>query len=219
MITIKKLWGIAACALVLAACDKESPTDAFGNPEDPYNPVISYMTAIADNLVCDNLRELESALKVSASGGLGKYFYDTNDKALTDDGASWTVKKECNVTGLKIEKVSGVAAWKMTYSGKYSFSNNEYDTAITINAEQEDPTATGHQSWNVTIEGTRTEEEGYSCAYTTDGTPIQYKSFGEGTYWNAYGYLMMTVFKDGTQIDKVVMELAGGKSDSSMVRL
>ena len=216
---IKNIFGLAACVLLMAACAQDVPEDAFGNTTVPDNPLMSYMTTIADSFVCDNLRELESALSASESGGLGKYFYENNGKALTEDGAVWTVKKESNLRGLKIEKVSG--AWKLSYSGKYAFSGNpEYETSITIIAEQADPAATGHQSWNLIIDGTRTEENGYSCTFSSVDMPVRYKMIGgDNLLWNAFGYIMMTVYKNDTQVDKVVMELAGGKSDSSKVRI
>lgn len=221
MKNIFRIFSTIICVALISACDKEDPQDAFGNTTTPSNPVQAYMTNIVDELTTDNLKELELALKASLEGGLGKYFYETNNKDLTEDGSIWTVKREGNMTGLVIKKVSGIHAWELSYSGKYSFSGNDFETSSTITAEQVDPTATSHQSWNVTIDGTRTEEEGYSCSFSSVDAPILFKTIPDtdSQVWNAFGYLLMTVFKDGSQIDKVVMELAGGKSDSSIVRL
>lgn len=218
---MKNIAKILLLAVLSAAysCDVEAPEDAFGGAMDSTNPVAAYMLYFADDLVCDNLKELETALKVSAEGGMGMMFYTTSASKLTLDGATWIVKREGNVTGLRISKVSGINAWDLFYSGKYSFSGNSYDTEYTIRATQLDPTATGHQNWAVTIKGSRTEEGGYNCLISSAESTLQYKTIENGDLWNVYGYLMMTVYKEKSQIDKIVMELAGGKSDSSIVRL
>jgi len=212
--------GILAGILSLAACAVEAPEDAFGSTTTPDNPVQAYMMNIADDLVCDHLRELESALKASAEAGLGKYFYTTGGKSLDQDGAEWTVNREGNLTGLTIKKVAGVNAWDLQYKGKYSFSGNSYDLVVNLTAEQDDASATGHQNWKVVLDGSRTEEGGYSCTFSSVDAPVKYKTIGEdNNLWNAFGYLLMTVFKGDVQVDKVVMELAGGKSDSSIVHI
>ena len=206
--------------IAFAACEMEVPEDAFGSTTTPNNPVQAYMMNIADDLVCDNLRELESALKASAESGLGKYFYTTNDRPLDQDGAEWTVNREGNLTGLTIKKVAGSNAWDLEFNGKYPFSGNKYEIVINLTAEQDDASATGHQNWKVVFDGTRTEENGYKCTFSSVDAPVKYKTIGEdNNLWNAFGYLLMTVFKGGTQVDKVVMELAGGKSDSSIVHI
>ena len=206
--------------IAFAACEMENPEDAFGSTTTPDNPVQAYMMNIADDLVCDNLRELESALKASAESGLGKYFYTTNNKTLDQDGAEWTVNREGNLTGLTIKKVTGSNAWDMQFKGKYSFSGYNYDIVINMTAEQDDATATGHQNWKVVIDGSRTEDGGYSCTFSSVDAPVKYKTIGDdNNLWNAFGYLLMTVFKNDTQVDKVVMELAGGKSDCSIVHI
>ena len=220
MKNIVRTIGILAGMFAFAACEMDTPEDAFGSTTTPDNPVQAYMMNIADDLVCDNLRELETALKVSSEAGLGKYFYTTNGKSLSEDGAEWTVNREGNLTGLTIKKVAGSKAWDLQYKGKYPFSGNTYEIVINLTAEQDDATATGHQNWKVVLEGSRTEEGEYSCTFSSVDAPVKYKTIGEdNNLWNAFGYLLMTVFKGETQVDKVVMELAGGKSDCSIVHI
>ena len=216
---IKTLTVISIFVASVSSCAVDDPNDAFGTEISTASPLVGYMTNFAEEIASESLKILESALRTSSDGGIKMLFYDTNDLALTDDGSVWKVKREGDLKGLTISKVTGENAWTMTYDGGVEFTGGTYPTQFTIKAIQKDPTAEGHQNWDILIEGTRTEEKGYSCDFSTMNTVIEYKAIGEETLWNAFGYIIMTVYKDNVQIDQIVMELAGGRSDSSVVRV
>ena len=206
-------------ASLLAACSKADTYDSFGGYEEPSDQVENYMTFIADQLVAQNLQELETALSAAQDGGLGRYFYRTNGKNLNEDGAVWTVTREGVLYGLVISKVSGQQSWSLSFNGDFTFDYvDRYQTKYTLQASAADASTSAHRSWNVTLNGERHEQEDFWCTFASDGA-IQYRSLSEDKHWNAYGYLLMTVFDGKKQIDKVVMQLKGGKSDSVIAHI
>ncbi|MBO4466268.1 MAG: hypothetical protein J5748_06315 [Bacteroidales bacterium] len=211
----------AICILVasVSSCAKDDPADAFGTEISTASPLVGYMNNFAEEIVSESLKILESALRTSSDGGIKMLFYETNNLALTVDGSVWKVKREGDLKGLTISKVAGENAWTLTYSGGVEFTGGTYPTDFTVKAIQKDPAAEGHQNWDILIDGTRTEENGYSCEFTSMNYLIECKALTQDNLWNAFGYIVMTVYKDGNQIDQIVMELAGGRSDSSVVRI
>ena len=208
-----------ATAGLLAACSKADPDDAFGGHEESSDRVKDYMTFIADQLVTQNLQELETALSTDQGGGLGRYFYKNNGKALTEDGAVWTVTREGALYGLVISKVDGQNSWNLSFDGDFTFDYvDTYRTRYTLLATAADASVAAHRSWDITLDGERHEKDDYWCSFASDGA-IQYRSLAEDKLWNAYGYLLMTVYDGKKQIDKVVMQLKGGKSDSVIAHI
>ena len=49
--------------------------------------------------------------------------------------------------------------------------------------------------------------------------PVDYKIIENTKSWGAYGYLLMTVYKDSKQIDRVLMELRGLRSSASITHI
>lgn len=208
-----------AAATLCAACSKADPDDAFGGYKEPSDRVKDYMTFIADQLITQNLQELETALSASQDGGLGRYFYKTNGKVLTEDGAVWTVTREGSLYGLVISKVDGQKSWNLSFDGDFTFDYvDSYRTTYTLQATAADASVAAHRSWDVSLNGERHEKEDFWCSFSSDGT-ISYPALSEDKLWNAYGYLLMTVFEGEKQIDKVVMQLKGGKSDSVVAHI
>ena len=208
-----------AAASLFTACSKADADDAFGGHTDSFDEVRDYMTAIADELVTQNLQELETALSASQNDGMARYFYKTNGKALTEDGAVWTVTREGVLYGLVISKYAGQEnCWTLVFDGDFKLNGYTYPTKYTMTVTAADASISPHRSWNVVIAGERHEEDGYNCTFQSDGT-ISYPALSEDKLWNAYGYLLMTVFEGKKQIDKVVMQLKGGKSDSVVAHI
>ena len=205
--------------LVICSCEKGS--DIFGGSvQEPVSPLRDYMLAIVDGVASPGLVELESALKVSDEGGVGKYFYETNGVPLTQDGSIWTVRRTGKLKGAKISKVSGKKAWKIEYSGEYAYSDISFPTEISLLAEQADPAAEDHRDWNVVINGSRTEEDGYRCTFTTDDSYIEYKALQTNPdFWNAYGYFLLNVYKNDELIDFAIIEVRGSKSNSTVTHI
>lgn len=215
----KALAVLSIFAVSVSSCSKGDPQDAFGSEITTESPLVGYMNNFAEDIISVSLKNLESALRASSDGGIKMLFYDTNNIALTADGSVWKVKREGDLQGMSISKVAGENAWTLTYSGGVEFTGGTYPTEFTVKAIQKDPTSEGHQNWDVLIDGTRTEDKGYSCEFTSMNTVIEYKALTEENLWNAFGYIVMTVYKNGNQLDQIVMELAGGRSDSSVVRI
>lgn len=215
----KTLLVLSILVASFSSCAQNDPDDAFGTEISTASPLVEYMTNFAEEIASESLKILESALRTSSDGGIKMLFYETNDLALTADGSVWKVKREGDLQGLTITKVAGENAWKLSYEGGVEFSGGTYPTEFTIKATQKDPTAEGHQNWDILLDGKRKEEKGYRCEFSTMNTLVEYKAIGEESLWNAFGYIIMTVYKNDVQIDQVVMELAGGRSDSSVVRV
>ena len=207
-----------AAALLCSACAKDDASDAYGGYKDPFDGVRDYLTGIADELITQNLQELETAL-VSSSEEISRYFYEKNGKELTEDGAVWTVTRDGVLKGLVISKVNGQNSWKLDFDGDFSLNSHNYRTSYTMTATAADASISPHRSWNVTIDGQRHEKEDFWCEFHNDGGALEYKSLSENKYWNAYGFLLMTVYDGKKQIDKVVMQLKGGKSDSVIAHI
>ena len=207
-----------AAAGLFTACAKDDASDAFGEITDPSDNVREYMISIADRLVTYNLQELETALNSEDTGGLARYFYKTNGKALTEDGAVWTVTREDEMYGLVISKVSGESSWTLSYEGDFTLRGYEYPTTFSMTATAADASIAPHRSWNVRFRGERHEKKDFWCEFYSDGD-IQYKALNESKLWNAYGFMLMTVYEKTKRVDKIVMQLKGGKSDSAIAHI
>ena len=212
------LFSLIAASLLLA-CTKDDTSEAYGGHKQSFDQLKLYMNYIADDLVTQNLQELETALNSGMNDGMARYFYKTNGKALTEDGAVWTVNRQGTLYGLVISKVNGQDSWSLSYDGDFTFDyNDSYRTTYTLQATAADASIAAHRSWNVLLNGKRHETDGFWCGFYSDG-PLLYQALLEDKYWNAYGYLLMTVFEGEKQIDKVVMQLKGGKSDSVVAHI
>lgn len=215
---MKKFFIIIAAVAVAASCSKN--TDTFGpTPENNSNALELYMLAIADDGVATALSELESALQTNAEGTVGRYFYTTNGIPLGEDGSSWTINREGTMCGAVMKKVSGESAWTISFDGDLTVASATFPTVFTIKATKKDPAEEGHVNWDVTFDGTRTEDNGYKCTFSNIERPIEYRTIETSKSWEAFGYLIMTVFKNSEQIDKIIMELNGRRSSASLAHI
>lgn len=213
---------LAAAAIVPAvSCDREDAVeeyDALGGYRHSENVLKEYMLGLADELVTTSLDELEQALAVDTQTGIARYFYDTDGKELTASGSVWTVLREDRYYGMTITCLADGTAWRLNYTGPLSLNGYLYDTEFVLTATVADPAESGHRGWMVTLDGTRTESEGFSCCFCTDGS-MEYRALETMDLWGAYGYLLMDVKEDGVRIDRIILEIRGGKSSASVLRV
>lgn len=222
MKAFKLLIGMAMTAALFCACDKEDsvdPENGFGGYDDSRDVLTDYMLGIADELATRSLDELEQALKVDPTTGTARYFYETGGKPLTEPGACWTVLRNGEFEGLTLTCLQAEGTWRLDFDGDFSLRYYTFPTRFTLTATVADPAENDpHRGWMVTFDGTRTESKGYSCRFFTD-EPIHYKAFATDPLWGAYGYLLMDVFEKEARIDRVVMELRGGKNNTTIAHI
>lgn len=207
--------------LAVVACSKEDnidPEDALGGHSEPDSALASYMLDIANDIVAGSLEELEDALAVGTGSGLARYFYTTNGLALTETGAIWTVQRDGELYGLQMTCLGETLTWRLDFGGKLKINGYSYPTEFSIVAKASDPTQTGHRSWNVSLTGDRTEKDGFTCHFASDGL-LEYRALSTSALWGAYGYVVLDVYENRIHVDKVVMELRGGKSSTSVVHI
>ncbi|MBQ9192438.1 MAG: hypothetical protein IJ156_01795 [Bacteroidales bacterium] len=205
------LAGIAL--LILSACSK-ADSDAFGGNEDRTgNPVQTYMLALTDDLAASALEELETALRADPNALSSQAFYLMQGN-LSQTGSTWVLQRECRLKGLVINKLDG-EVWKLDYDGDLSLQDDSYPTRFTIRAVRMDPQSS-HADWTITLEGSRTEREGYACTFESNGS-IRYEALSEDRLWYAYGVLQMNVTRNGTLVDQAFLSLNGPRNASGFV--
>jgi len=215
---MKKIFILFAVVAVIVSCDKYD--DTFGpSTYESSSPLELYMLSIADDGVSSVLAELESALQTDPDGVVGKYFYTNNGLSLTADGAVWTVNREGPLSGATMKKVTGKNVWMISYNGDFSMNGTSFPTTFEVTATLADSEIGSHMNWDVEFSGTRTEEDGYSCSFSNAEVPVGFKAIENTRNWGAYGYLLMTVYKENTRIDRILMELRGLRSSSSITHI
>ena len=227
------LLSAAAIVALSASCSKgydiESEYGVGGRSSANSGAGRSYMMQIADNIVTDCLDELEHALLVNSRGKESLHF-DTGSASIESVGAVWTViAPENKLQGLTIKRTSVSETWEMHFDGEYLFDiNNDnyydegydssYPTEWTITAKRVTGSSNRHFSWNVSINGTRTEQKGYSCSFTTPSY-IEYIASTASDKWiQLYGVLYMTTYKDGSPIDLSMLEFRGSLDKAEYAR-
>ena len=219
---MKKITLLPILALLLVSCSKYDGTDYYSAPPQTISsPLKNYVLYISNDIVTASLEELESALKMDKENStLSQYFYLSNGTPLSNDGSVWTVQRDSNLKGAKISKILGENAWEINFEGMFSFDGSKFETQFIIKATSPAIYTTDHHDWNVEITGKRTEEDNYHCTFYNVDSPISYKAVeSDNTGWNAFGFLVMEVYKGTDTIDKLIMELRGGISSSSITRI
>lgn len=202
--------------LVAVSCYKgyDEREELYSGSSD-YSGGRSYMLHIANDLIVDNLKALESALyadKISSGGPMRSY--DTNGIPLHAKGAVWTVKYISGFEGLQITAL-GDDSWQLDWDGDYALDGNTFPTRYTLTATcLSTMSQSDHFDWEVGLDGTRTERIGYSCHFWTD-KPLWYENSSRSDYWSSCsGLLMMEVFKDSKGIDGSTLQLRGAPSNA-----
>ena len=199
---MKKAIYILAIAVMAAACSKGSrinPESAAVGGYSTYNssPVGQYMMSIADDLVAGALTELETSFLLEKSE------------------VTWNSRFK----GMTIVKAGEMDdTWSLTYEGQLTMGGSTYETRFSIVATREVVQEGQHADWTVSVSGTRTEREGYSCKFVGMGS-LGYQTGGSRTGWNQiYGKLSMDVFKDKARIDTGLLVFNGAPSTAQFVR-
>lgn len=209
---------ILLAILLAASCSKNY--DAFsGSGRSTSETGRMYMIGIVNDVVVDNLQQLESALFISERGADALSF-NTGGKKLTDEGAVWTLTREGSVfNGLKITR-TGENSWEMERSGEYPILGVIYPTSYKISVVRGSSKNASHYDWDVSLNGKRTEKEGYACAFSSDGVLSFTYEKGNTADWNSCkGYLMMSVTKNNKAVDEACLVLDGGESEAAFRRL
>ena len=206
---MKRLVFLGGLVLLLATACHKADEDAFGgNFSAEGNPVREYMLSLADELVASALEELEEALGYDEQSAASQAFYDMKGD-LKQPGGIWVLRRESLMKGLVLRMLEE-EVWVLDFDGDLLLSIDTYPTSFTIRAERIDA-QNPHTDWKVTLQGQRTERNGYSCTFSSDG-PISYEVLFTDRLWQAFGSLQMDVFKDNTLVDKAFLSLRGPRS-------
>ena len=211
---------ILIVAVLAAACSKGDSYDGSlsgGHASSPtaYSPARAYMLRIADDLVTENLDMLENALYLNRLGTTsGSTGFKTGGADLETPGTSWEVTREGNLKGLTLTHAAAADTWILQQKGDYTLGGDTYATSYTLSAVRKEAFegAESHFSWVVTLEGSRTEQQGYSCTFVTYGA-ISYQA-ATTSQWRTSGVLGMTVYKKGTAIDRATLTIKGNNYEA-----
>lgn len=188
----KILYLFVAAVLALSSCSKGA--DIVGGYDYyMYSPGGEYMMNIADDLTAGALEDLEIAI----------------DMGKTE--ITWA----SHFTGMKIEKAEE-NVWHLSFEGPFPFDDRSYQTAFNMTATKLNEEK--HADWDVVINGTRTEREGYRCAFESLGA-ITYKALNTNNGWDyLFGRLSMIVYNKDGKKDGCLMQFEGAPSQAQFVR-
>ena len=215
---MKKSAIILTILILAVSCSKSE--DAFhGSGRSSSEIGRIYMLGIINDIVVDNLQQMENALFISERDGTGASF-DKGGKALTDDGAVWTLTREGSaLKGLTITRQSE-DTWLMERKGDYPILDVVYPTNYKMTVVKGESQTASHYNWDVTITGDRTEKEGYSCRFSSDGVlKFSYEKGNTSDWDKCQGYLMMSVKKNNEAVDEACLVLDGGQYDAVFRRV
>lgn len=199
----------AVAAVILAASCSRAERDYSGSDGEVTYSMGPYMMCIADNLMVDNLKILEYRI----SGGKPDIQSRTSEVEHPDPSY--------RMPGVKINKAAEDSTWFISNKDlEYWFlGDSSYPTDYTITARMLPGDYNHFHNWEVSIEGERREQKGYSCRFTTPEGPLTYTIGDSGYSWGSCkGQLNMLVYKDGKAIDSIAMILRGGREDYTIVR-
>ena len=234
---MKKTAILTIAAILLCSCDLMD-SEWGGTYNYGEYAGYEYMICVADNLIVDNLKQMETALYVNSLSDAGSSRFECSGD-LWNAGSKWTVtKKGGSLEGLHISRAAADSTWTLSRNGKYAFGysydkysyyNDDDDARYEYNTDYEmdvkmlpDTTASArsdHFWWKVTLKKCiRTEEKGYKAELTTkDDAPLVY-TYGTFCNWNfCDGVLLMKVYKNGDVVDFARLELTGAKSGSQYI--
>lgn len=221
---MKKFAIIAASALLcLSGCTKSySPYSdkAVGMGETSNNtPSRSYMMAIVDDMVTGALEELETAFRVDQLGNGSSVRFDISGGSILTEGVSWKVTgKERALCGMTIKNI-GADTWEMDFNGPFSLLGDVYPVNFIMKAKRGSLISGNHYNWGITLNGNRTEREGYSCTYATKETVLYMSTQNNTVGWNYLeGAYTLTVLLNQEPIDQWSMVLNGNLGNTEFYR-
>jgi len=211
---------LAAALAVFSSCSKRESDGAIGDKSKDNVYARAYMMCIVDNLATDILNLFEDALEVNADYHHRTTQFDFSGWDFCTPGTIWTVKPYPNpLQGLMMECI-GENRWSAIYNGDYVFGDSScFPTNISMTLERgAESGQKGHFNWNITLEGNRTEDNGYSCLFRTDavvsyGVSDRISSSNGG--WDVLtGIYYLEVMKDGKVADYWKFEMNGSSAYS-----
>lgn len=224
---MKKIALIILGALLLGSCSRDflgSDYDWSGTYSGSEYAGYDYMMCVADNLIVDNLKQMETALAVEKRNtGISTRF--EMDGSLWTVGSEWTVSQKSSLlAGLKIKRAAADSTWTLTRNDKYSFNGNEFVTDYEMDVRMHPDTTSrasdGHFWWDVTLKKcSRNEDLGYRSEITTpSGSKLEY-TYGSMNSWAyCFGILDMVVYKDDQPIDVARLQITGGRYNNTYLR-
>ena len=158
----------------------------------------AYIQQISDNLIIHNLQVLEKIIAL-------------NPNDIWAAGNEYTYENELDIRGVIIRKTDADSTWTLTRSGKYPINGIEYPTEYVITARMTPGKGlSNHYNWALNVEGKRTEDYGFGCSFSSDGS-IKYNSsnYSYNKWSSIYGTILLFVTKNGVQIDKAMLDFRG----------
>jgi len=220
---MKKIVIIAAALLALAGCSKYYGPSGYdyvgGNDYYTNYPSRNYMMAIVDNMITDALDELEMAFKVESMGNSTSLRFDKSAGSIHTEGVSWKViGLERALKGMTIKNI-GSDTWELSFDGSYSLLGDVYPVNFIMKAKRGSLISGFHYNWGVTINGNRTERNGYSCIYSSNNTVLYQCKQGNTVGWNYLeGMYSLTVLLNQEAIDMWAIEFHGAPSEADFSR-
>jgi len=226
--TMKKyliLLAVSAAGLFFAGCSKytyspEGYAIVGGSQYSSTLPAYNYIMSIADDLVTDVLGELETAFTVERIGNASGRRFDMSQGSILTEGVSWRVKLDTRaLNGMTLTNI-GSDTWEMAFEGPYKLGESVYPVNFILRARRGALIAGGsHYNWAVTINGDRTEKEGYACTYSSENTVFYQCTGGNSVGWNnVEGTYVLTVLRYREPIDVWALEFNGSPSTAVFSR-
>ena len=228
---MKKTFYILLGILLMAvSCKKD---DFFGNEwsgtyDSSEYAGYEYMLRIADNLIVDNLKQIETAIFVqnTSTGNTSTRF--NRSGSIWDSDCKWVVTHRGGaLEGLEITRAAADSTWTLKREGKYDLGygdesnfDTKYEMDVRMMRDTSSRASTDHFWWLVTLkECTRTENDDYVAKFATlPGKSLEYV-YGSFCSWNyCYGVLTMQVFKGTEVLDVARLQLNGVRDVSGYIR-
>lgn len=226
----KILFAVLGLLVLATSCKKEM--NFYDEWSGTYNrgeyAGFDYMMRIADNLIVDNLKQIETAIYVqnNSTGNTSTRFERSG--SIWDADCKWVVtRRGGSLTGLEITRAAADSTWTLKREGKYDLGYGEecdfdtkYEMDVRMMRDTSSRASADHFWWKVTLkECTRTEDDGFMAKLVTPaGTPLEYL-YGTFCGWSyCYGVLTMQVFKGTEVMDVARLQLNGTRNDSSYIR-
>ena len=198
---MKKLFLITLALIGIMSCSRDYDyidRGFDGNTSYTGAYTRAYIQQISDNLIIQNLQVLEKVIALNANN-------------IWATGNEYTYYNELDIRGVVIRKTDADSTWTLTRSGDYPINGVQFPTDYAITAKMSvGYGGSNHYDWTLTLEGKRTEDNGFACSFSTDG-PIKYgSSFSSYNKWNSIrGIILMFVTKNGEQVDKAILDFRG----------
>lgn len=223
----KSIITVLVCVLSFTACMKQSRdfesyyvSIVGGNSSTMNSEAKSYANFVADDLISDSVVILEESFLLTDFAI--KRLFKTNGKAIEEQGAVWTLKdSDKGFPGMKLSCL-GNDVWTLEWSGDYKVGSSYYPTQFVITGKRGSKIGkdTGsHYNWEISIEGKRTEDLGYSCSFLSEKleyTGDEHTSFDR---WSAVkGELEMIIYQNSSVLETWLVIYRGEGKTSTLRR-